>query len=81
MQYQADLLGVPVERPRVIETTALGAGLLAGLGVGFWRSHRELDRARKIERTFRPRRSRAWREAETQRWSAAVRTLLGATRD
>jgi glycerol kinase len=77
MQYQADLLGVPVERPRVVETTALGAGLLAGLGVGFWSSHRELDRARRVERVFRPRRPRAWREAEYARWKRAVAALLG----
>ena len=77
MQYQADLLGVPVVRPRVVETTALGAALLAGLSVGFWASHRELDRARRVERVFRPKRSRAWREREYARWKAAVATLLG----
>jgi glycerol kinase len=77
MQYQADLLGVPVERPRVLETTALGAGLLAGLGVGFWSSHRDLDRARRVERVFEPRRSRAWREAEYARWQGAIATVLG----
>ena len=76
MQYQADLLGVPVQRPAMIETTALGAGLLAGLAVGFWRSPRELDRARRIERTFLPRKPRAWREAEYRRWNDAVATLL-----
>jgi glycerol kinase len=76
MQWQADLLGIPVQRPRVVETTALGAALLAGLGVGLWRSHRELDRARRIERTFRPRAGRAWREAEYRRWKRAVATLL-----
>jgi glycerol kinase len=78
MQYQADLLGVRVERPRVVETTALGAGLLAGLAVGFWQSHRDLDRARRVERVFTPRRSRAWREAEYTRWKRAVATLLRA---
>jgi len=77
MQCQSDLLGVPVERPRVVETTALGAGLLAGLGVGFWSSHRELDRARKTERVFRPTRERAWREAEYARWKRAVEAVLG----
>ncbi len=77
MQYQADLLGVPVVRPRVVETTALGAALLAGLGVGFWASHRELDRARRVERVFRPKRTKAWREREYARWEAAVATLLG----
>ena len=40
MQFQADLLGVPVVRPKITETTALGAAYLAGLAVGFWTSHR-----------------------------------------
>jgi glycerol kinase len=78
MQYQADVLGLRVERPRVIETTALGAGLLAGLGVGFWRSHRDLDKARKIERVFAPRQKKAWREGEYARWRTAVETLIAA---
>jgi glycerol kinase len=81
MQYQSDLLGIPVARPRVIETTALGAGLLAGLGVGFWTSHRELNRARRIEHRFRPLRNRAWRESEYSRWQRAVRTLVNAPRE
>ncbi len=80
MQYQSDLLGVPVARPRVIETTALGAGLLAGLAVGFWRSHRDLDRARRTERVFRPRHDRSWRDAEYERWRRAVETLIQAPR-
>jgi glycerol kinase len=78
MQYQADLLGVPVRRPRVIETTALGAGLLAGLGSGFWRSPRELAAARALDREFRPRRTAAWRAAEWARWRSAVDLLLAA---
>ncbi len=76
MQYQADLLGVPVRRPRVIETTALGAGLLAGLATGFWRSQRELDHARQLEREFRPKRGATWRAAEYARWRDAVGLLL-----
>ncbi len=77
MQFQADLLGVPVARPRVIETTALGAGLLAGLATGFWRSPDDLNRARRIERVFRPRQSRAWRDREIARWRAAIQLVLG----
>ncbi|TMQ67120.1 MAG: glycerol kinase GlpK [Candidatus Eisenbacteria bacterium] len=76
MQYQADLLGMPVERPRVLETTALGAGLLAGLGVGFWASHQDLAGARRVGRVFRPRHGRSWREGEYRRWNDAVAVLL-----
>jgi glycerol kinase len=78
MQLQADLLGVRVERPRVVETTALGAGLLAGLGVGFWSSAREIEHARVVERVFRPRSTAAWRRSERRRWSEAVGMLIGA---
>ncbi len=77
MQYQSDLLGIPVRRPRVIETTALGAGLLAGLGAGVWRSPSELASARVLDREFRPRRTARWRATEWARWRAAVDTLLG----
>jgi glycerol kinase len=76
MQYQADLLGIRVVRPAVVETTALGAGLLAGLATGFWTSHRDLARARKIEREFAPKRPKRWRDAEYERWTRAVSALL-----
>ena len=76
MQFQADILGVPVIRPKVAETTALGAAYAAGLAVGFWSSPSELDRARVIEKVFRPKRPRSWREAEYRRWKDAVATLL-----
>jgi glycerol kinase len=78
MQYQADLLGVPVERPAVLETTALGAGLLAGVGVGLWSSPSALARVRRVEKVFRPRQSKSWREAEYARWRRTVETLLRA---
>jgi glycerol kinase len=54
MQVQADLLGVPVARPAVTETTALGAAYLAGLAVGFWKSTDELGRQYRVERRFEP---------------------------
>ena len=76
MQLQADLLGRPVVRPRVIETTALGAGLLAGLGVGFWSNTSEADAARAVDREFRPKQGARWRRAELARWSEAVERLL-----
>jgi glycerol kinase len=54
MQFQADLLGVPVVRPAVQETTALGAAYLAGLAVGFWRDQAEISKQWKVDRTFEP---------------------------
>ena len=79
MQIQSDLLDLPVERPRVIETTALGAALLAGLATGFWSSQSDLARSRAVERTFEPRQPRRWREAEYARWKAAVKAVLTGT--
>src|SRR4029077_19970248 len=54
MQFQADLLGVPVVRPAVTETTALGAAYLAGLAVGYWKSPQEIATQRRVERRFEP---------------------------
>jgi len=72
MQFQADILGVPVTRPAVTESTALGAAYLAGLAVGFWKNASELDEQWRVERRFEPRLSRG-RAAELQeRWSQAV---------
>ena len=54
MQFQADLLGVPVHRPAVLETTALGAAYLAGLATGFWSSVDELKKHRAADIVFSP---------------------------
>lgn len=54
MQFQSDMLGVPVERPQVSETTALGAAYLAGLAVGYWESREEISSLWSIERDFQP---------------------------
>jgi glycerol kinase len=72
MQFQADVLGVPVDRPRLVETTAAGAAFLAGLGVGFWRSQSEIGRARKLDRRFKPRMRPDARDALYRGWQAAV---------
>jgi len=72
MQFQADILGVEVERPKIIETTALGAAYLAGLGVGFWGSTEEVKRLRKVDRRFRPRLKISEREALYEGWKEAV---------
>ena len=76
MQFQADLLGIPVVRPRVIETTALGAAYLAGLAVGVWRNQEELAAQWAVERRFLPTLSRE-RAAELMgRWEHAVRQTV-----
>jgi glycerol kinase len=72
MQFQADLLGVPVVRPRVLETTALGAAYLAGLTVGLWKSRDELASHWKAERRFEPRMADSERRARMSRWREAV---------
>jgi glycerol kinase len=78
MQFQADLLGVPVERPKIVETTAMGAASLAGLAVGFWRSQKELAAARQLDRRFRPRMATAARESLYRGWRAAVARVRSA---
>jgi glycerol kinase len=72
MQFQADLLGVPVVRPVVTETTALGAAYLAGLGVGFWQSEAEVAANWRVDRRFEPGRSRDWAGEQLRGWSQAV---------
>jgi glycerol kinase len=72
MQFQADILGVAVQRPRVTETTALGAAYLAGLGVGFWTDAGELAAHRDIDRTFEPAMSATERAERLAQWHRAV---------
>ncbi len=72
MQFQSDLLRVPVLRPRTTETTALGAAFLAGLAVGFWRDRNELSALGGIERTFRPHAPRAAMRKLQAQWRRAV---------
>jgi glycerol kinase len=72
LQFQADLLGVPVVRPAVTETTALGAAYLAGLAVGFWASPDEIARHWRVERRFNPVMSQGEADARRARWREAV---------
>ena len=77
MQFQADILGVPVQRPQVTETTALGAVYLAGLAVGFWRSPEEIAAHWALEREFTPKMSADQREALYAGWRKAVERARG----
>lgn len=72
MQFQADILGVPVQRPKVAETTALGAAYLAGLAVGFWQNQQEVAEYWALDRTFEPKLSADQREALYADWKRAV---------
>ncbi len=73
MQFQADLLGIPVVRPAITETTALGAAYLAGLATGVWRDTDELARLWRIERSFSPTMSRDRAASLMNDWERAVR--------
>src|SRR5207247_3267481 len=72
MHFQADLLGVPVVRPKVLETTALGAAYLAGLTVDLWKSRDELAQHWQAQKRFEPRMDRKEAESKLARWREAV---------
>jgi glycerol kinase len=72
MQFQSDVLGVEIARPEMVETTALGAAFLAGLGAGVWKSKDEIRRTWREQRRFKPTADRASVEAHLARWNAAV---------
>jgi len=72
MQIQSDMLGVTINRPEVVETTALGAAYLAGLKVGYWRDLDDIEHNRKVERRFTPNINEAERTAVYAEWQRAV---------
>jgi glycerol kinase len=72
MQCQADVTGIPLERPAVLDAACLGAGYLAGLATGFWRNLEDLGRAWKRDRLFEPRTRPAEREELFARWKRRV---------
>jgi glycerol kinase len=81
LQFQADVLGIPVVRPRVLETTAWGAACMAGLAVGVWRSPDELVAHRTIDRRFEPRMAPAEVAQRVARWREAVERSKGWAQD
>jgi glycerol kinase len=76
MQFQADLLGVPVVRPKVLETTALGAAYLAGMTTNLWRTREEIAAHWKLDRRFEPQMDRGTAKARLDRWKEAVQRSL-----
>jgi glycerol kinase len=80
MQFQADVLGVPVERPDMVETTALGAAGLAGIALGVWQDTAEFLGGRRFDR-FEPKSTRVEREQRQRGWARAVSAALAWARD
>ncbi|OOG53356.1 glycerol kinase GlpK [Rhodanobacter sp. C03] len=76
-QFQSDMLGVPVLRPRVTETTALGAAYLAGLAVGFWKSRTQIAELWQMDRRFQPEMDEPTRERLYRGWQDAVNATIG----
>lgn len=81
MQFQSDILGVPVEVPSITETTALGAAYLAGLAVGFWQDRRELEEKWKVGARYEPQMSKEERVRLHSRWLRAVERAKGWERE
>jgi glycerol kinase len=76
MQFQADILDVPVVRPQVVETTALGAAYAAGLAVGYWRSTEDLAAHWRIDKRWEPSMSAERRAALYGSWQKAISRSL-----
>jgi glycerol kinase len=77
MQFQADVLGIPVERPAILETTAQGAAYLAGLATGYWSSVDEISKTRPAGQIFTPQKDRARAKQQYMRWQDAVSRSKG----
>ena len=77
MQTQSDIIDAPVQRPRCVETTAMGAAYLAGLAVGYWKDREDVRKNWAIERTFTPGISAEQRDKRLRGWNKAVKCALG----
>ncbi|HAL01621.1 MAG TPA: glycerol kinase, partial [Exiguobacterium sp.] len=76
MQFQSDILGVPVDRPEINETTALGAAYLAGLAVGYWKDKAEIKQQWKLDHQFKPEMKEDDREQRYAGWQKAVEATM-----
>jgi glycerol kinase len=76
MQFQADVLGIPIELPVVTQMTSLGAAYLAGLGVGYWKDRAQIAKQWKVAQVFEPRMSEDRRETLYAGWQRAVQRSL-----
>ncbi|BDG32675.1 glycerol kinase [Parageobacillus thermoglucosidasius] len=76
MQFQSDMLGVPVERPVINETTALGSAYLAGLAVGYWKDRKEIASQWQLERQFEPKMEKEKQEKLYDGWKKAVKAAM-----
>jgi glycerol kinase len=81
MQFQADLLGVPVVRPKVLETTALGAAYLAGLATGVWKNRKDIAKHWKASRCFEPKMNRDEADRRIGEWQRALERAKGWSRN
>ena len=77
MQFQADMLDVPVNRPACVESTAIGAAYLAGLAVGYWHSKEEVMKNQQLDRVFSPNMSKEDRENKRKGWNRAIKYAYG----
>jgi glycerol kinase len=76
MRFQSDLLNVKINRPQMVETTAIGAAFLAGLQTGFWKNSAEIQRVRRVDKLFRPRMKAETRKRLWDGWKKAVDQVL-----
>ena len=74
MQFQSDIVDTVIERPKMVETTALGAAYLAGLTTGYWKNEEELINNQKTDRIFKPVMEKKEREERIKGWNRAVKT-------
>ena len=81
MQFQADMIGAPVNRPACVESTAIGAAYLAGLAVGYWKTKEDVIKNQQLDRVFTPDMAPEEREAKRKGWNKAVKYAYGWAKD